>query len=113
MCKKCGFLCNPSHDIAKIHINATKFIYIYTALCKHKVPIQYGSKEMIDFESLPSDFAKWPFSSMMIGDVVPIEDMQGKSKIYIQRMCHNYACGSGKRFKTKTSGGKLYVKRVA
>lgn len=68
---------------------------------------------MIDFDKLKRDSAKWPFCDMSTGETMEIIDFHGKTKTYIQRMAHNYACQSGKKFRTKTSGGRLYVKRVA
>lgn len=68
---------------------------------------------MINFDKLASDSAKWPFCNMEEGETIEVADFQGKSKKFIQRTVHRYASGSGKKFQTKTSGGRLYVKRVA
>lgn len=68
---------------------------------------------MIDFESLPSDKCKWPFRNMNIGETIPMNDMHGKTIFFVQRTVHRYASESGKKFKTKTSDGVLYVKRVS
>lgn len=68
---------------------------------------------MIDFYELKRDSVRWPFSDMEVGETLEVTDYKGKTKTYIQRMVHNYGCGSNKTFRTKTSGGKLYVHRVA
>tara|TARA_R110001592_G_scaffold312469_1_gene587794 strand:+ start:436 stop:693 length:258 start_codon:yes stop_codon:yes gene_type:complete len=68
---------------------------------------------VIDFDNLTRDSAKWPFCEMSVGEAIEVIDFHGKTKTYIQRMVHNYGNSSSKKFQTKTSGGKLYVKRVA
>lgn len=67
----------------------------------------------MDIDSLPSDRKRWPFSKMRVGETMPIKNFQGKTKTYVQRMITNYAHSSGKKFKTKTSDGILYVKRIS
>ena len=67
----------------------------------------------VNFDELIQDHVKWPFSTMKISETVAITDYHGKDKYYVQRLAHNYGKQYGRRFKTKTSGGVLYVKRIS
>lgn len=68
---------------------------------------------MIDFDNLPSDRIKWPWCKMGVGETIMVTDYRGKTKTQVQRMVTNYGTGSGKKFKSKTSDGILYVKRIS
>lgn len=68
---------------------------------------------MIDLDNLPSDRVRWPWCKMKAGETIMVTDYQGRTKTQVQRMVANYAASSGKKFKSKTSGGILYVKRVS
>ena len=66
---------------------------------------------MIDFDSLPSDRFKWPFNKMDLGEVVKLE-LDRDAILKAQKAAASYSYLTGKKFQTKTSNGKLYVKRV-
>lgn len=79
---------------------------------------------MIDFDSLPRDSQRktvenitlpateWPFKKMAVNEVIVIDDFMGRTKTQVIRMAHNYGNSCKKKFRCKTSGGVLYVKRI-
>jgi hypothetical protein len=55
---------------------------------------------------------RYGFGKMAIGEVVAV-DLNGESAKTVQIHVHSHGQHYGKKFKTKTRNGSLYVKRIS
>lgn len=88
-------------------IKGDKLIVLTNSLCERvEMDSCEGSKPLEQIDS-------GVLHSMDIGDAISIEDFSFRTRYQTQRMVHAYANNYSKKFKSKTSDGVLYVKRVS